>query len=43
MPDILEYDKNLDVVNIEVFERYGIMTPNKNRYRCVPQLSVDAL
>lgn len=35
MSDVLEYDKDLDVVNIEVFERNGLIDPMKNRHRCV--------
>lgn len=32
---MIEYDKNLDTVNIEVFERTGIDNETERRFRCV--------
>lgn len=34
MTDIL-YDKNLNNVNIELFNRFGMVYPKERRFRCV--------
>ena len=31
----IEYDHDIDIVNIEVFKRFGIEDPSVPRYRCV--------
>lgn len=31
----IEYDKDIDLVNIEIFGRTGIDNPVEKRYRCV--------
>lgn len=31
----IEYDKDLDTVNIEVFKRTGTYNPTERRFRCV--------
>lgn len=32
---MLEYDRNIDLVNIEIFKRTGTDNANEKRYRCV--------
>ena len=31
----IEYDRDIDIVNIEVFQRFGIETSSVPRHRCV--------
>lgn len=31
----IEYDHDIDIVNIEVFQRFGIEDPSVPRHRCV--------
>ena len=31
----IEYDHDIDIVNIEVFQRFGIEAPSVPRHRCV--------
>lgn len=32
---MIEYDRNIDIVNIEVFQRFGVEAPSVPRHRCV--------